>query len=256
MTDCSHLARTTAYFDGALAPAEHADLLAHLEGCVECQTALRDAATFDAILAQPPRRAVRRRAVLAVAGMAVAAAATIALWLGLGGRPPPAVAIALPRQRALEARFTGAQLGAYRPYDPLRGDRTHESIPLAALADLERRGEPHDLIAALAATGDLPRARELAAGLPADAASESDRAALALAAGALDQALTRARRATELDPALTAAWWNLALALRARGLLRESRDAFARVADRGEPGWSDEARGQIAALDRQLDGGR
>jgi tetratricopeptide (TPR) repeat protein len=254
MAECAHLARTTAYFDGALPPAEHTDTLAHLETCAECQAVLRDAATFDAILSQAPRRAIGRRTALALAGVAIATAATVAVWLAIGGRQPPTVAIALPSQRALEVRFTGAALGAYRPYDPPRGDRPHEAIPLATLAELERRGDLHDLVAALAATGDLARARDLAGTLPDDAASESDRAGLALATGDLDAARAHARHATERDPTLTAGWWNLALAERARGDLDTSRDAFARVAERAEPGWSDEARRQIAALDRQLEG--
>jgi tetratricopeptide (TPR) repeat protein len=262
MPECSHLARTSAYFDGALPPAEEAEALAHLESCVECQAFLRDAVTFDAVISQAPARRhalPRRRWPFAVVAVGVAAAAMVALWIAWSsGRdaPPgnaPEVAIALPRARAVEARWSGARFGAYRPYEPLRGDQTHESIALGTLAELERRGDVPDLIAALAASGQLARARELAAKLPDSAAAESDRAALALAAGASEEALAHAYHAIGRAPELAAGWWNLALAARAQGLARVSRNAFAKVLERAEPGWADEARRQIASLDRELE---
>jgi hypothetical protein len=260
MAECTHLARTSAYFDGALPVGEEAEALVHLERCAECQAFLRDAATFDAVLSQAPARATavprRWRWPIAAGTVGVAAAAAVALWIALPRSPEPPgpseVAIVLPAERALEARFTGERFGAYRPYDLLRGDRAHESITLGALAELERRGDTPDLIAALAATGDLVRARELAAKRPDDAAAEADRAALALAAAAGEDALEHAYRAVDRAPELAAGWWNLALAARMQGLPRVSRAAFARVADRAEPGWSDEARRQIAPLDREI----
>jgi Putative zinc-finger len=260
MAECAHLARTSAYFDGALPGGEEAEALAHLATCAECQAFLRDAATFDAVLSQAPGRAAalprRRRWPIAIGAVGIAAAAAVALWIALPRPPEPPgtseVAIVLPSERAIEARFTGGRFGAYRPYDPLRGDRARESIALGALAELERRGDLPDLIAALAATGDLARARELAAKRPDDAAAEADRAALALAAGAGEDALDHAYRAIDRAPELAAGWWNLALAARAQGFPRVSRAAFARVVDRAEPGWSDEARRQIAPIDREI----
>jgi cellulose synthase operon protein C len=256
MPECTHLARTSAYFDGALPNAEEAEALAHLEGCAECQALLRDAVTFDAVISQAPARSraqSRRRWPFALAAIGGAAAAAAALWIALSPGPrPPEVAIALPHERAMEARFSGTRFDAYRPYAPLRGDRAHESIALGTLAELERRGDVPDLIAALVATGDLARAGELAAKLPDGAAAESDRAALALAGGASEEALAHAYHAIDRAPALAAGWWNLALAARAQGLLRVSRAAFAKVVERAEPGWADEARRQIAPLDREI----
>ena len=254
MPDCVHLARTSAYFDGALPEGEEADALAHLATCRVCQALLGDAVTFDAVVSQAPRRVARRRWPVALAGAGLAAAAAAAVWLAVPRPPAPAaaVAIALPPSRAIEARFTGAKLGAYRPYDPLRGDRAREPIALASLAELERRGDVSDLMAALVATGDLARARELAVRLPDSAAAESDRAALALVGDAREEAFAHAYHAIDRAPALAAGWWNLALAARAEGLPRVSRAAFAEVARRAEPGWADEARVQIAALDREL----
>jgi cellulose synthase operon protein C len=253
MPDCVHLARTSAYFDGAVPADEHAEVLGHLASCRACQALLGDAVTFDALLSQAPRRAARRRWPVALAAAGLAAAAAVAVWLAVPRPPAPAeVAIALPPARAIEGRFTGARFAVHRPYDPLRGDRAREPIALASLAELERRGDVADLVAALAATGDLGRARELAARLPDSAAAESDRAAIALAGDAREEALAHAYHAIDRAPELAAGWWNLALAARAEGLSRVSRAAFAAVAARAEPGWADEARGQIAVLDREL----
>jgi len=258
MPECTHLARTSAYFDGALAVADEAEALAHLPTCAECQAFLRDAVTFDAVISQAPAklRALprRRRWPIAIAAVGALAAAAVALWIALprGAEPVPEVAIALPRERAIEARFSGERFGAYRPYDPLRGDRAHESIAIRTLAELERRGDVADLFAALVATGDLARAQELAAALPDPAVGESDRAALALAADASEDALGHAYHAVDRAPELAAGWWNLALAARAQGLPRVSRAAFAKVLEHAEPGWSDEARRQLATLDREI----
>jgi hypothetical protein len=263
MAECTHLARTSAYFDGALPVADEAEAVNHLETCAECQAFLRDAATFDAVLSQAPERPAavlrRRRWPIAVGAVAIAAAASVAVWMAVPRPPSPgrtdAVAIALPAERAIEARFTGARFGAYRPYDPLRGDRARESIALEALAELERRGDTADLIAGLAATGNLARAGELAAARPDGAAAEADRAAIALAGDAGDAAsvaLDHAYRAVDRAPDLAVGWWNLALAARMLRLPRVSRAAFARVVAGAEPGWSEEARRQIIPIDRQI----
>ncbi len=252
MPDCGQLARTSAYIDGALRAVEEADALAHLERCAGCQAWLRDAVTVEAVLSQAPPRVPRRRWPVAVAALGLAAAAGIAVWLAAARPPAPAVAIALPPARAVEARFTGARFAPHRPYDPLRGDRAHEPIALATLAELERRGEVPDLIAALVATGDLGRARELAVRRADSPGAASDRAAIALASDASEEALVHAYHALDRAPELAAGWWNLALAARAQGLARVSRAAFTEVVARAEPGWADEARHQIAALDREL----
>lgn len=261
MRDCEHLTTTLAYFDGALEPAREAEALEHLATCAICQGGLGDAVSIDAALSQAPRADVPLPAPpvrrpwwpkLALAGGLVAAAATIYLVVRPRGESATQVAIELPRERALEARFTGERFAPHRPYGALRGDRAVEPIAIADLARLEERRETRDLIAALAATGNLARARELAAALPADAGAEADRAALALAGDDAERALEHAFRATSLDPTLHAGWWNLGLAARAHGLARVARAAFQHVADGGEPGWADEARAQIAALDRDL----
>src|SRR6185503_2890593 len=97
----------------------------------------------------------------------------------------------------------------------------------------------HDLAAALAASGDPARAAEVASKLPADAASEADRAAIALAAGDLEAAMRHGYRAIDLAPSLAAGHWNVALAARRLGLPRVARAELERVAAAGEPGWAD-----------------
>jgi hypothetical protein len=171
------------------------------------------------------------------------------------GPDAPQVALELPRERAVEARFTGEQFAKHRPYGVLRGDRVVESIPLTTLAQLEKRGDRRELFAALVATGDLARAKQVAGELPHDAQGESDRAALAVATHDLEAALDHASQALELDPTLAAARWNFGLAARGLGLPRVSRAAFAQIATLGEPGWADEASAQVAKLDRELASG-
>src|SRR5437868_6290084 len=55
MAECEHLGRTSAYFDGELADAEHADALAHLAECAECQRLLGTAVSLDAASSERPR---------------------------------------------------------------------------------------------------------------------------------------------------------------------------------------------------------
>lgn len=260
MTECEHLARTTAYFDGALPEAEQAAALEHLAGCAECQAALGDAVVLDAVVSTAPRAAAPAaapasrgwlRTVALVGGLAAAAAVAYVVWPRPGGQAQQ-VALELPRERAIEARFTGARFATYRPYGVLRGDRVVEPIPLATLAQLEKRGDRRELFAALVATGDLARAEQVADELPHDATGESDRAALAIATREPEAALDHASQALALEPNLSAARWNLGLAARELGLLHVSRAAFAQIATLGEAGWAGEASAQVARLDREL----
>jgi len=268
MAECEHLARTSAYFDGALARSDEAVAVEHLATCAECQTLLGDAVGLDVAVshaaakrsegARPiatdelARARTHRRGALAV--VAVLAAAAVLTWFVWPRRHAPArVALVLPHDRALEARFAGGPFAAYRPLGALRGvDRAHEPLPLSALAELERAGDQHALIAALAATGDLVRAGDLAEAETEDLASDLDRAAIALARGDFDRALAQAERAALRDPSSPVAAWNVGLAARALGLRRVARRAFARVIDAHEPGWVDEATAIVRALDNEL----
>lgn len=255
-------AKIGQYFDGELAIGDEQDVLAHLAECKICQAELEDvigihvaAATQrtsehlpgqregDVVaMAAAPRRS-RRRA-YAIAGSAVLAAAVVlvVVWPRDRRSPHDVDALVLAPTRAIEARFEGGPFAAHRPYAVARGDRGREPIALDALAALARRGDKAVLVAALASSGDVARAREIAA---ASAISPSDRAALALVAGAPEEALAL------LDGHATtpAATWNLALAARELGLPAVARRHFVEMERRGEPGWRDEAARQIAALD-------
>lgn len=259
MAECEHLARTSAYFDGALSAADEAHAAEHLATCAACQSLLGDAVGLDAALstASPRARAKRTsRWPWIAGGVAAAAAAAIALvvvWPRGGKEPDPQVAIALPQERALEARFSGPRFAPHRPHAAVRSQtQPTEAISLSALAELEKAGDAHDLIAALAATGDLARADALAAKLPDDAASASDRAALALAHGDAEAALGHAQHALGLDASSAAALWNLGLAARQLHLDRVSKRAFDALAAKDAPGWTVEARDHAAAAAREI----
>lgn len=265
MAECEHLGRTSAYFDGELAEAEHADALAHLADCAECQRLLGTAVSLEAATSERPavekavppdalaaRRARKRWPLVAITAGVLAAAAVLLFWLV---RPKPAKeqALELPAERAVAMRFTGDAFAKHRPYAAMRsGTQGREAISLETLATLEKRGDQRNLVAALASSGDLARAEQIAAALPLDAATESDLAALAFARHDTEAALAHAFRATDRDPALLAAWWNLGLVATELQLPRVAKDAFARVVAAGEPGWADEAKTEIAGADRIL----
>ncbi len=256
MADCEHLARTSAYFDGALAAADESAAAAHLASCAECQSLLGDAVGLDVALSGSRRAAAPRSKWPIVAVLVAAMAAAIALvlaWPRDPAKPRDAVAFELPAQRAIEARFTGPRFAPHRPRAAVRSDaQPNEAVSIAALAQLEQHGDVHDLFAALVASGDLVRAKDLATKLPDDAASASDRSALALASGDAETALAHAQHALSRDPGQVAARWNLGLAARQLHLDHLARAAFRVLAERHEPGWSDEAQMQVVALSREL----
>jgi hypothetical protein len=252
------------YFDGELPEAEQADALAHVETCEQCQRVLATAVSLDAAMSErqhekakpvdelAARKDRQRWSRVAIAAGVIAMAAAVLLWILRPSPPAPRVAIELPKERAAAMRFTGDAFAKHRPYSVARGDSAHESISLATLAELQKRGELHNLVAALTSSGDLARARELAAMLPDDAPSESDRAAIALAGREREVALGHLYRALAKDRELTAAWWNLALVARDLGLPRVAKDAFEHVIAKQEPGWSAEARNELVDVEREI----
>lgn len=261
MASCEHLQRTSMYFDGELAPGEEREAADHIATCAECQALLGDAAGLDAVLstAKPAVVSVapvapRRRWQIALGAATLVAAAAIAIVV-LRPKPPDKkpdehVALVLPPKRAVEARFSGDELGKHRPYEAA-GASAHEAIDVRALAELERTGKTRDLVGALASSGELVRAEELARKTPNDAGSLSDLAAIALANGDAEAALDLAYRALDVQD-LPAARWNLALAARRLKLWRVSRAAFQAVAARAEPGWATEAKQNAALIDREI----
>lgn len=266
MTECEHLGRTSAYFDGELADAEQADALAHLADCAECQRLLGGSVALHAATSQrtrpvdearprdalAERRARKRWPVVAISAGVLAAAAVLLFWL-VRPKAPAEQGLELPAERAVAVRFTGDAFAKHRPYAAMRSGSTgREAISLETLAALEKRGDQKNLIAALASSGDLARAQQIAAKLPPEATTASDLAAIAFAQRDYEAALAHAFRATDRDPKLLPAWWNLGLVAHELGLPRVAKDAFTRIAASGEPGWSAEAKTEIAGLDRAI----
>jgi hypothetical protein len=261
-------ALTARYFDGELADDDVARALDHLTTCAACQRDLGDQvglavalgrtaadvapapAPVIPIAAARPRR---RAAVIGLAVAAVAAAAIAVAWIATRpppGAPPPALALA--EHRGVEVRFSAPAFAAHRPYQVMRGGAAPEVFTLAALADLERRGDRAALVAAQASAGELARARAALAGMPPGAPREADAAAVELLAGRAEAALDAADRALALAPTSTAARWNRALAIHALGLPLAAAAALEPVIAAGEPGWADEARARAAAWRAEL----
>jgi tetratricopeptide (TPR) repeat protein len=281
---CAHVEETLALADGELAGAAAERVRGHLADCEECQRELAEAMQLAALpppvrvaapVAKDPapapapvvsidRARTRRRTTRIVVGVAVAtaAAAAVILWVrrptsggGSGGKGP-VVAVALAPRRGIEARLAWDQAAAYRPYDVDRGTGAREAIPLATLAALEKAADEHGLGAVSILAGDLDRATDYLAAGGKTADLESDRAALALARGDAEAALTLAASALELDPTHPAARWNHALALRDLGLVRSAAEAFAAIAASTDPrdaGWTAEAKTRADALTADAD---
>jgi hypothetical protein len=266
MTACERL---DAYLDDELDDADRAAYEAHLATCAACgdelPARLALIAALDAVrapraenvVARRPRR--RRSWPLAVGAAAlVAIAAGVVVWMQPSPAPPaPIASLAgdLRPTRGLAARLTYPGAERYRPLDVMRGDPpsalAHEAISLDRLAGLERAGDWHGLAVASLLAGERERAERSFAQAAAAPGVDTDRAALALAAGspaALARGLDDADRALAAAPAAGAARWNRALVLAGLGLpLAAARD-FDRVAALGEPGWADEARTRAAGL--------
>jgi CHAT domain-containing protein len=230
------------------------------------------------------RDATRLRAWLP-AGAALALAASLSVLVYV--RPPwlaslidsridrdraPLVA-AVGAARPLEARLTGGfAWGAYRGVT--RGGAAYVP-PIAvrsAALELERRAALEPSAERLAARGvgraligDLDRAggdlEEALALAPANARIASDLAAVYSAraerapdryAELMAHAVEAASRATDAEPALNEAWFNLALSLEAVRSIDDARAAWARVLALDAAGpWADEARRHQADLDRR-----
>lgn len=290
------------FFDGELADDAAAAFRDHLAGCERCQRALRGrmleavvvsagrrhrpriadagdtrdaAAAVDAakapgaIALQPGRRAAARRPWLVAAGAAIAAAAIAILWLrGPGSSAPaaateaPAVALQLAPRRGVDVRFAAPALDTYRPRNVVRGAAlVPEKLSLKELAALEQ--DLHAVVGALALTGNLASAGEQAALLPRDAASLSDRAALALldenpqkAQANAERALALAVEARRLDRGFAPAMWNEAVALERLELPLAAAEVFEALGARepGAGGWFAEAAERAADLRRKYRG--
>ncbi|MCU1282525.1 MAG: hypothetical protein JWM53_6071, partial [bacterium] len=130
-----------------------------------------------------------------------------------------------------------------------------EEVRVDTLARLEAKGEWRGLADGYLLGGEPERAAEALAKADESAEAESDRAALALQRRDPANALAHATRALQHAPGHPQAAWNRALALRELGLTRAAANAFEAIAQKGEKGWSDEAKARAASL-RAADGER
>jgi tetratricopeptide (TPR) repeat protein len=272
-------ATIAAYVDGRLAPAERQQVEAHLAACDDCYELVsevvltedgfrrEDESAQAAAVAElrPPSTAggfAGRRRMLAAAGAFVAVAASILLLVFHDRSSLAPLVSIVGEERLTQARPTGGfKYGARR--SPVRGSPSDQAS-LELLAEVSRlreraarTGAPADVHAwgvGQLLTGDtagavstLKSARNSA---PEVAAFEADLGAAHLTlflerAQTSDgtKALEALDRATSLDPRLSEAWFNKALALEA---LKRASDAISTwnrylELDPGSP-WSDEAR--------------
>jgi cellulose synthase operon protein C len=229
--------------------------------------AARPAPTADDELAGRRAKKGRWRLSLVVAPLATAAAAA-ALFLSGPARIAPGVAtlpagepLALAPNRATEVRLSWRGAAGHRPYVPMRSSSVApgELIDPEAIARLSRAGDCAGLAAAYILSGELMRAQQqyAAPGCGGNLELTADRAALAVAQGEYDDALTLADEVLAERPHHPVALWNRALALRELGLGLAAAAAFDRVATiDGDAGWRAEAKQQAASAKAPLEEAR
>ncbi|HEY0484318.1 MAG TPA: CHAT domain-containing protein [Kofleriaceae bacterium] len=258
--ECAEIERTHALADGELSGAAADAARDHLATCASCQGELADLLQLDAAVAARRSAVISlawyRQRRLQVAAVAAAAAAAVAVFLALprpGAPVTPTVAVALAPHRATEARLAWPGAAAHRSYDvPRAGEPPHESVPLVALAELERKGDVHGVGVLALLNGDRRQAASYLERAGDSPDTLADRAALALAEAQPERALTLADAALARQASHGAALWNRALALRDLGLSRTAAEAFRAVAGLGEPGWAEEATQRAATVDREV----
>lgn len=251
------------YLDGELDPALADGMRSHVASCVPCQGKIEGLAHLEAMTAmayagvkvpaaQPrrrPRWALRRSSVFSALAVASAAGVVAVLAFPRAAPEESNLWVSMGPARELEARLSHGPADQHRPYAPMRGSGDAvRTVSLAGLARLEERGELAGIAAAFLLHGDRHLAGTFLDQMSPSAERDSDRAAVALAAGAPDQALALASSALQARPRFRQAMWNRALALRDLGRAQEAMEAFRELAALGEAGWSDEARQRAEAL--------
>jgi hypothetical protein len=274
------------FVDGELPAGDAQTFRDHLAFCARCQYALRGRMLEAVVMGHGdegcacpsgPRRFLipfqarhKTQWVMITAGVALAA--MLVLVLRPAPTESPVVAqvdkVELAAERRVEVRFSEPMFDRHRPLLVMRaaGQSRSEPIALAALTRFEKRDQWNAIVAARALGGDVQAAIESAKKLPATARSLSDRAALELLTvtghdsiprarqeQAADLAISLTSQALRLDPSSMQAKWNKAIALKLLGLPLEASRMFKEIAERGEPGWSDEAAGNARDIDRRRD---
>ncbi|WP_224242450.1 CHAT domain-containing protein [Hyalangium gracile] len=259
-----HCERLERFADGELNAEEAEGFRQHLLDCARCQAELgnllqlkmmatRHVERQPAASAPPPVRRAFPRWTLA----AVAAACAVLIAVGVGlrtGTPRTDPWLMNEPERRLEPRLSLAEADRHRPLaaramgqEPSRTT----TLPLEALAQLEREGNPAGLAAALLARND-PRLVEQALAylepLPSTPENETLRGAALLVKGVPEEALRHLQLALDQAPTHPQALWNRALALRDLDVPQAAATGFRELAQQGEPGWAEEARQRAEAL--------
>ena len=247
---------------GELSPEDAERVLARIatepEAAAELDEALQMRGLGHELGASEGQLARRRRTrtIIGFATLAVAAAAALVLYLGRRDPKPDdltdRVFASLAPHRQLEPRLTWPAVDRYRPYDPPRAATTKpEMLSFELLAEVEKAGDARALPAAQLLTGNIDAATAALDKAADSADTLADRAAVALVRHDAERALVAAAAALDKTPTHPQARWNRALALQALGLDRSAAAAFDDIAAAHEPGWSDEAKTQAAALHAQ-----
>jgi CHAT domain len=266
-----------AFAEGKLPRAEIAPLLAHLEECPYCMSAVASASHVIGAAAPMPAPQARRWPWYAVAAAAVAAALLLPI-----SAVRKAILPASPLARLVDSTPAGIRLieprltGDFDDYAPFRGPEraadedtdTRRMKRMGLAGELTERADrdssaesAHDAGVALLLVEKpleaVERLRVATTRAPKDAKNWTDlSAALYAAARQLDrpslypQALDAADRALRIAPQSPHALFNRALILERLGLHPAARDAWQRylAVDRSSP-WAEEARQRLAKLD-------
>ncbi|WP_224369018.1 CHAT domain-containing protein [Hyalangium versicolor] len=250
---CEQLA---AFVDGELSAEEAEAFRQHLAGCADCQAGLEDQvqaslAVSSAADAQQKRRGpfqpiwARPRVRVMALGAGVAALIGILVvgsWRS--GRPlEDPLMLAQAETRPMEGRLGYPGADRYRKLATMRGGPEHGAGPdLRVMAELQDRGDFRGVATAYLLAGDPERAEAYLDQVPRSPDVDSDRALAALGRGDLERALGLLDGALAAAPDLLRAHWNRGVVLRAMDLQLAAAAEFQHVAQKGEPGWSDEAR--------------
>jgi tetratricopeptide (TPR) repeat protein len=261
-----------AFVEGKLDPATRNRVKGHVASCSQCVFVVGETNLYlhhegddSDMEADEPHRGWRRTAAIAAA---VAVVCALAAWMAEKRRDPldelRRAAAAVP-SRPVEGQLSGF---TYLPYRTPRSDASQKDAILRLKAEriarMETTTDPRAWhargVAALmlrnniVAIADLQRAVALS---PREPTYWNDLAAAHLASGAsgkaseLRDALSAAARATALDPSLSAAEFNRAIALERLGDFRAAAAAYDRCADLDPASrWTSEVRIRQARLPR------
>lgn len=275
---CPDSETLAAFLDNRLVESEREIMAAHLASCEACYFTFTEVARTQMMTEADdvaPAWWTRRRVM--TAATALAAAASVALAIGLGVMPWQRSSVqldglvaAVGTNRLVEPRFTAGFAYAPLPGATRSGQAMAFTAPpdvRIAAAQIEKSTASDSSPAALRARGVAAvMTGDIGAGVAAlerataqddgDAQIASDLAAVYLVRAGrqgdtadLSRALAAANRAIALNPALAEAHFNRALAMQRLGMSADARAAWQQyLAIDSTSGWADEARAHLNGL--------